>query len=411
MYGRMAGDLGGRVDFDRLKKERVAKVREKMKKYDLDVILAFEETNTRYLSFGPIWVFYKYILFFQKEDYEPIVYQAGMVEKAYRSGGIPNIKSRYSISLPPGLRPSNIPAYDYQLSRFASQIQEGLAEYGLSNSTVGIDVANPLVIEALGKAGIKVSMDGATALAEARTQKTQDEIELTRTSCSIVEACFEKARQIIRPGITEQKVWAELVKTGYELGAEGMYGGLVCSGPHSWPNANVITDRIIRYGDIILIDVYNVSYFGYRTCYYRTFSCGPASQQAKDKWAEVRAQTWDSIEILKPGITTKEIVEKWPEAPEFEYENEDAAILCQWGHGVGLTLYEAPMISRAWALDYPEKIQEGMVMALETIGPIGDRCPDYPYGQSVRIEEMIAVTKDGYDVLTKYPNHEIIECW
>ncbi len=411
MYGRMAGDLGGRVDFERLRRERCAKAREKMKKYNLDVILAFDEANTRYLSTGPLWVFYKYVLFFQKENFEPIVHQAGMIEQAYRFGGMPNMKSKYSISLPPGLRPMNVPAYEFQLKKFVSQVLEELAQYGASKATVGIDVYNPLVIDALKKAGVKVSTDGFSAMAEARVQRTRDEIELTRTSCSIVEGCFETARHLIRPGMTEQKLWSEIVKTGYELGAEGMYGGLVCSGPHSWPNANVITDRIIRYGDLILIDVYNVSYYGYKTCYYRTFSCGPASQQAKDKWAEVRAQTWDSIEILKPGITTRDIVEKWPDAKDFEYENEDAATLCQWGHGVGLTLYESPMISRIWSLEYPEEIQEGMVMALETIGPVGDRSPEYPYGQSVRIEEMVAVTKDGYDVLTRYPNHQIIECW
>jgi len=410
MYGRMAGDLGGIVNFDRLRMERCAKAREALKKYDLDVVLAFDPANTRYLSIGPAVTFYKYVLFFQKESYEPMVYQAGMIEKAYRLGGMPEMKSKYSISLPPGLLPANRGAYDFQLSKFVAQIQEDVAAYGMSNAKVGTDSTNPLVVEALKKAGVNISPGGSDALAEARTQKTRDEIELTRISCSIVEACFERARQLIRPGITEQKLWSELVKTGYELGAEGMYGGLVCSGPHSWPNANVITDRIIRYGDIILIDVYNLSYYGYRTCYYRTFSCGPASQEAQDKWTEVRKQTWDSIEILKPGITTRDIAEKWPEAPEYEYESEDAAILCQWGHGVGLTLYEPPMISRTWAIDHPEEIKEGMVMALETIGPWGPRTPDYPYGQSVRIEEMVAVTKDGYDLLTKYPNHEIIEC-
>ena len=107
MYGRMAGDLGSVVNFDRLRRERCARAREALKKYDLDVVLAFDPANTRYLPIGPAVTFYKYVLFFQQESYEPVVYQAGMIEKAYRLGGMPGMKSKYSISLPPGLLPAN----------------------------------------------------------------------------------------------------------------------------------------------------------------------------------------------------------------------------------------------------------------------------------------------------------------
>lgn len=159
----------------------------------------------------------------------------------------------------------------------------------------------------------------------------------------------------------------------FELGAEAVYGGLVCSGPHTWPNANLITDRIIRYGDIVYIDIYDLVYHGYRTCYYRTFCCGKPTQKQREAWARVRDWLWDAIKIIRAGITTKDIVEKWPRAEEFGYPSEEAACLAQWGHGIGLTLYEPPMISRIWSLDYPERLEAGMVIALETIGPTDEK--------------------------------------
>lgn len=167
---------------------------------------------------------------------------------------------------------------------------------------------------ALQKAGINISPDGGKAMAEARVIKTRDEVELIRTACSIVEAGFQRAREVIRPGATEQQVWAEIAKTCYGLGAEALDGGLVDSGPQTFPRASVITDRIMRPGDIMLIDNYNLSYFGYRTCYYRDFVIGKPTNAQKEAWEKAREYTWDSIRLLKDGVSTRELVENWPKA-------------------------------------------------------------------------------------------------
>jgi len=414
-YGRFYGDVPSKVDFDRLRTERRAKARKAMEKYGLDALLCFVHENCRYLTMGPKNMFYRYVLFSRTAD-EPHLYDAGMIEDAWRRAGIQEkagIKIARSIPFPPGLLPANKPAFDFQLDKFTAQIKGALKDLDILDGKLGIDSPNPAVTNVLQQAGINVSPDGAMALTEARTCKTQDEIELIRISASIVERGFQRAREVIKPGVTEQEVWAEIAKACWEAGPDGMDGGLVDSGPHTWPRANVITDRIMRYGDIILIDIYNLSYFGYRTCYYRDFVIGPPTNAQKEAWEKAKELTWDSIRKIKPGVSTKDICEGWPEAKTYEYPeaDEEGGLLAQWAHGIGLTLYEPPMISRAWALDYPEEIKEGMVIALETLVPTNEKSGDYPHGQCLRIEEMFAVTKDGYDLLSKWPIDEITRCW
>jgi len=73
-------------------------------------------------------------------------------------------------------------------------------------------------------------------------------------------------------------------------------------------------------------------------------------------------------------------------------------------------LYETPIISRIWSLDYPDKLESNMTLALETIWPTNEKNCDYPKGQAARIEEMIQVTETGCNILSKWPVDEISVC-
>lgn len=406
-YGRMRADLGSQVDYERMRRERRDKARKAMEKHGLDAVLCLIPENCRYLTIGPAYPVYRYVLF-AKDVEQPVHYEAGMLEPAYRD--IPGQEVKMCIGLPAGLLLTNEVAYDRQVDKLVVQMKQELKRLGISSGNIGIDINNPRLINALEKEGIKITLDGWRAMGEARKTKTKDEIEVMRTACAMVEAGFQRAREVIRPGITEQQIYAEMVKTMLYAGAEIVGGGHVSSGPHSWPIANTRSDRLIRPGDIILIDIYELNYLGYKTCYYRNFSCGKPTEAQKEAWAKARDFTWNAFKMMKPGVTTKEIVEHWPKAEEFGFPDEEAACLCQWAHGIGLTLYEQPMISRIWSLDYPEVLEEGMVMAFETLWPTNEKCPDYPNGQCLRIEEEVAITSTGVDVLSKWPIDGIIEC-
>jgi Xaa-Pro aminopeptidase len=163
----------------------------------------------------------------------------------------------------------------------------------------------------------------------------------------------------------------------------------------------VYSDRLIRPGDPAFFDILH-SYNGYRTCYYRTFAVGSASPAQRDAYTICREYMDRAIEMVKPGVTTADICEIWPTAQEFGFANEEAAFALQYGHGVGLSIWERPIFSRMTSFDAPETLEEGMVFALETYWPAKDG-----WG-AARIEEEVIVRKDGAEVITKFPAEELL---
>jgi Xaa-Pro aminopeptidase len=106
--------------------------------------------------------------------------------------------------------------------------------------------------------------------------------------------------------------------------------------------------------------------------------------------------------MVKPGVTTAEIVSRWPKAEEFGFPNEEAAFGLQYGHGVGLSIWEKPVFSRLTSLDHPEVLEPGMVFALETYWPASDGW------SAARIEEEVVVTETGCEVITRFPAETLL---
>ena len=101
-------------------------------------------------------------------------------------------------------------------------------------------------------------------------------------------------------------------------------------------------------------------------------------------------------------MTTAEVVEIFPRAEEFGFPDEEAAFALQYGHGVGLSIWEKPIFSRLVSFDHPETIEEGMVFALETFWPSTDGW------SAARIEEQLVVTATGAEVITRFPAEELL---
>ena len=103
---------------------------------------------------------------------------------------------------------------------------------------------------------------------------------------------------------------------------------------------------------------------GYRTCYYRCFAISSASHQLVDAYKRCRDYLDASIELIRPGRSTAEVASVWPKATEFGFPNEEAAFALQMGHGIGLAIWEKPMISRLVSLDHPHVRARGDVQRL-----------------------------------------------
>jgi Xaa-Pro aminopeptidase len=109
-----------------------------------------------------------------------------------------------------------------------------------------------------------------------------------------------------------------------------------------------------------------------------------------------------AIEKIKPGVTTADVVSLWPKAEEFGFPDEEAAFALQYGHGIGLSIWEKPVFSRLVSFDHPEVIEEGMVFALETFWPSTDGW------SAARIEEELVVTADGCEIISRFPAEKLM---
>ncbi len=282
----------------------------------------------------------------------------------------------------------------------ARKIAAELAEHGLSDAPVGIDIAEMPVLLALQRAGIEV-VDGQQVFLEARRVKTVDEISLLTQAASMVDAAYEELYAFLRPGVKENECVGLVSKVLYDLGSEFVEGVNAISGERCAPHPHVYSDRLIRPGDPAFFDILH-SHVGYRTCYYRCFAVGSASAGMRDAYVRCREYMDRAIAAVRPGATTADIVSLWPRAEEFGFPNEEAAFALQYGHGVGLSIWEKPIFSRLVSLDHPEVLEEGMVFALETYWPSKDG-----WG-AARIEEELVVTADGCEVITKFPAEELL---
>ena len=115
---------------------------------------------------------------------------------------------------------------------------------------------------------------------------------------------------------------------------------------------------MLRPGDPAYFDILH-AFNGYRTCYYRTFAVGSASRSLVDAYKRCRDILDNAISLIRPGVSTAEVVEVFPRAQEFGFADEEAAFALQYGHGVGLSSWEKPIFSRLVSFDYPETDRGG----------------------------------------------------
>ena len=223
------------------------------------------------------------------------------------------------------------------------------------------------VLEALQAEGIRV-VDGQALMQDVRKIKTEDEITLLNTACAMVDAAYEELFRAMKPGMRENECVALVNRVLFELGSEHVEGVNAISGERCSPHPHVFTDRMLRPGDPAYFDILH-AFNGYRTCYYRTFAVGSASRAQVDAYKHCRDILDQAIALIKPGVTTADVVSIWPEAGEFGFPDEEAAFALQYGHGVGLSIWEKPIFSRLVSFDHPETIEAGMVFALETFWP------------------------------------------
>src|SRR5499427_7422944 len=399
-YGTMGVDWERRIDFERLRSERLARIKALLAKSELGALLCFDMNNVRYITATHIgtWAQDKISRFtLLPQNDEPILWDFGSAARHHQLH-CPWMGERSRPGIPM-MRGAMTPEMG-RAEDVARKIRVELEMRGLLKEPLGIDIIEPPVLFALQKEGITV-VDGQQIMSDARVIKTQDEISLLNASASMVEAAYDELYRAMKPGMRENEAVGLVSKVLYDLGSEYVEAVNAISGERCNPHPHVFSDRILRPGDPVYYDILH-SFMGYRTCYYRCFTIGCASHAMVDAYKRCREYLDAAIELVRPGRTTAEIAAVWPKAQDFGFPNEEAAFALQYGHGIGLAIWEKPVISRLVSLDHPSEIEPGMVFALETFWPSTDGW------SAARIEEEIVVTATGHEVITRFPADQLL---
>jgi Xaa-Pro aminopeptidase len=399
--GRMNVDWEERVDFRRLHEYRLQRTRDAIANAGLGAVLVFDMNNIRYITSTHIgeWARDKVARFaLLTPKGEPILWDFGSAAKVHRLHA-PWLRPENSRAGMTGLRGSVAPeaGLSDDLARIVKEIMQ---EQGVAGEPLGVDIAELPMIFALQKCGIKV-VDGQQAMLDARQIKSKDEITLLTMAAAMVDGVYQTIFEALKPGIRENELVAIANKQLYDMGSDDVEAINAVSGERGYPHPHVFSDRLIRPGDQAFFDIIQ-SFNGYRTCYYRTFNVGRATQSQRDAYKQAREWIDASIELVKPGVSTDQIAKVWPKAQEFGFDSEMEAFALQFGHGLGVALHERPIISRLNSLKDPVEIKEGMVFALETY------CPADDGHSAARIEEELVVTATGHEVITLFPAEELM---
>src|SRR5258706_516410 len=290
-YGTMAVDWEQRLDFERLRRERLARAKALLAKSEMGALLCFDMNNVRYLTATHIgtWAQDKMSRFsLLPQCDEPILWDFGSAAKHHQLH-CPWLGERSRAGIPL-LRGAMSPEMG-RAEDVAKKIRVELEKRGLHKEPLGIDIVEPPILFALQREGITV-VDGQQILSDARAM------------------------------------------------------------------INAYT-RCREYLDA-------------------------------------------AISLVRPGRTTGEIASVWPKAKEFGFPDEEAAFALQYGHGIGLAIWEKPVISRLVSVEHSHEIKPGMVFALETFWPASDGW------SAARIEEEIVVTETGHEVITRFPAEELL---
>lgn len=390
------------VDFRRLRQYRLDRAKAQMKEKGLSAIICYDFDNIRYITGTHIgeWnrnKMNRYCILIDGVD-QPFLFDPACPSKRKRVDWIAPDHIMPAI----GSMRGSIPPAAGMNEAVADDIVRYLKEYGADKGKVGIDLVEIPMLKCLQERGIEI-VDGQQAMVDARVIKSDDEIELLKTSAGMVDAAYYDLAKALRPGIRENELVAIANKQLFNWGAERVEFVNAISGIRGNPHSHTFSNRMVRPNEIIYFDIGNC-YNGYLTCYYRSFICGVPNADQKKAYEKAYKWIYDAIGQIKPGNTSKDVCEMFPTAQDLGFNNEGEAFLLQFAHGIGLGLWEKPAMSRAFSMDCPYELKPGMTFAIETW------CPSEDGTGSARLEEECVVTETGCEVITKFPIETYTSC-
>ena len=387
-----------RVDLTALRTKRIAKAETQRRAAGLDALLVWKDENCRYLTdLRPQLIAGKSTALngaLLVEGREPILFCSGG-ERDRVDRTMPWIKEAH-----------NIPIIEEKA------LVEGLVrdilgpvlkKHGLAGGKLGLDEANTVFTKALAADFPKLQIeDGDTPMQAARRTKLPEEIELLEEATALADAVTASATAAVADGVRECEVAGEAMRTLFRLGGEYAHvmTPFVASGENMAPPHRICSDKLIRHGDIVFIDI-GACWGGYFGDVARAVICGKPSDEQRKIYSAVYHGLKAGIAEMRPGRTNKDAAEALVRAAE-KYGLGGRMLSLFIGHGVGIGANEPPYIGETLPGAPVYEFEPGMVFAVEPLiwveGVRG--------GGGVRLEEMVLVTEGTPHVMSRAPFDE-----
>ncbi|MGI0128766.1 MAG: M24 family metallopeptidase, partial [Thermoplasmata archaeon] len=267
-----------------------------------------------------------------------------------------------------------------------------LKRLGLDGAVLGLDESAYCQVEALRAAlpGMKLK-DGDAVMQAARRIKFPEEIALMQEACAIAEGLTQAAVDAIKPGVRETDVVAEAMHALFRLGGEMPHvtTPFVASGERMAPPQRSASDKIIRDGDVVFIDI-GAMWSGYFGDMGRTVICGKPLRRQQEVYTAVHECLHAATRTMVAGRTNDDVAVAVREVAA-KHGLADHFISLFIGHGVGMGSNEPPYIGEALPGAETVVLEEGMTFAVEPLIWV----PGVRGGAGVRLEDTILVTEDG----------------
>jgi Xaa-Pro aminopeptidase len=374
-FGPQMVDWETRVDFAKLRADRLARAQQAMAAAGVDYLLLSRLENARYttaikrlhwptirLGAGPVVAL--------PQEGQPVIWITDPEYAAQTLTWVPADRFRDGPEM--------------EVTGDVEQLAGELLEYfpDAANATIGVDIWSPAMYTVLPRvlADAKLT-DGQAVMLAARSCKTAEEVALMKMAYVISEAGMQDAYEQIRPGVRESELVGTALRRFWDFASETVQcSETVNSGPGTFPYRRFHTDRIVQWGDFVNMD-FGACFNGYFGDFCRTFVCGGKPTPRQLDWIKKSHDTqMKTLAALRPGITPAQL------CAELGINHP--------GHGIGISAFEPPHL-RARD-DY--EIRPGMTFSIVTPMNLGDR----ETGGS-HLEDEIVITETGCEVYSTYP--------
>ncbi|MBX7452593.1 Xaa-Pro peptidase family protein [Mycolicibacterium sp. 3033] len=227
-----------------------------------------------------------------------------------------------------------------------------------------------------------------------RMIKDAAEVEALRKAGGAIDRVHARVPQFLVPGRTEADVAADIAEAIVAEGHSEVAFIIVGSGPHGADPHHECSDRELRSGDIVVVDIGGPYEPGYNSDSTRTYSIGEPDPDIARRYAVLQRAQRAAVEAVRPGVTAEQIDAAARDVLAAEGLAE--AFVHRTGHGIGLSVHEEPYIVAGNRLE----LQEGMAFSVE---------PGiyFPGEWGARIEDIVIVTADGAESVNNRP-HELV---